>query len=230
MTFPIDFWTHPKVSRLSDAAFRAFVESNGHSRMRESDGVIEAEDAEFMWPTEALSELTRSHPTRPLLLRSGGTYVLRDYAEHQFTKADRDALSKKRAEAGAKGGKAKANAKQELSKAQQTEAESESGTGITTYVQESSHVSDRASEDGLTKEQSEELTRGTLRGGFGIDPDRLLKHIRQRVDRDVDIATAMNVVTWLLDKGKDVKNPQAYVLGSITRSWAEVQQYIDTRA
>lgn len=100
MTFPIDFWTHPKVSRLSDAAFRAFVESNGHSRMIESDGRIEAEDAEFMWQPDVLAELLRSHPTRPLMLRNGDEYVLRDYAEHQFTKADRDALTEKKSRAG----------------------------------------------------------------------------------------------------------------------------------
>lgn len=100
MTFPIDFWTHPKVTRLSDAAFRAFVESNGHSRMIESDGRIEAEDAEFMWKPEVLDELLKSHPTRPLMLREGDEYVLRDYAEHQFTKADRDALTEKKSRAG----------------------------------------------------------------------------------------------------------------------------------
>lgn len=100
MTYPIDFWTHPKVTRLSDAAFRAFVESNGHSRMIESDGRIEAEDAEFMWQPEVLAELLKSHPTRPLMLREGDEYVLRDYAEHQFTKADRDAVTEKKSRAG----------------------------------------------------------------------------------------------------------------------------------
>lgn len=101
MTFPIDFWKHPKVSRLSDAAFRAFVESNGYSRERESDGVLEADDAEFLWSAEALAELVKSHPTRPLMFRNDDSdYVLRDYAEHQFTKADRDELTEKRAKAG----------------------------------------------------------------------------------------------------------------------------------
>ena len=128
MTFPIDFWTHPKVSRLSDAAFRAFVESNGHSRMRETDGVIEADDAEFMWKPEVLAELVSSHPSRPLVVRSDvGEYVLRDYADHQFTKADRDLLSEKRANAGRKGGNAAASAKQVLSKVQQPVAGIEIG-------------------------------------------------------------------------------------------------------
>lgn len=144
MTFPIDFWTHPKVTRLSDAAFRAFVESNGHSRMIESDGRIEAEDAEFMWKPEVLEELLKSHPTRPLMLRDGDEYVLRDYAEHQFTKADREGLSTRRSEAG-KAGAAKrwggmANAKQTVTGAMQDDGkpwlEKGIGTGKETEEQE----------------------------------------------------------------------------------------------
>jgi hypothetical protein len=133
MTFPIDFWTHPKVSRLSDAAFRAFVEANGHSRMRESDGRIEAEDAEFNGPAESLAELVRSHPTRPLMVRDGADYVLRDYAEHQFTKADREELSEKRSRAGrASADKRRASAEHVLNTDQQTATEIGIGTGITT--------------------------------------------------------------------------------------------------
>lgn len=120
MTFPIDFWTHPKVSRLSDAAFRAFVEANGHSRMRETDGVLEADDAEFLWKPEVLAELVRSHPLRPLMVRlESGEYVLRDYAEHQFTKADRNALSEKRATAARIGAEKRAKAQQVPASAEQ---------------------------------------------------------------------------------------------------------------
>jgi len=134
MTFPIDFWTHPKVSRLSDAAFRAFVEANGHSRMRESDGLIEADDAEFLWRPDVLAELVTSHPSRPLMVRSdAGEYVLRDYAEHQFTKADRDKLSVKRADAARIGAEKRAKAKQVPASAEQVLSNSEqtaAGIGI----------------------------------------------------------------------------------------------------
>lgn len=135
MTFPIDFWTHPKVSRLSDAAFRAFVESNGQSRMRETDGVLEPDDAEFLWRSEVLEELLRSHPSRPLMVRDeDGNYVLRDYAEHQFTKADRDTLTQKRKDAAAKRWGKHASADQVQSNSEQTDARKEigKGTGITT--------------------------------------------------------------------------------------------------
>lgn len=126
MTFPNDFWTHPKVSRLSDAAFRAFVEANGHSRMRESDGVIEEEDAHFMWKPEVLDELVKSHPTRPLLIREDDRYLLRDYAEHQLTKADREDLAAKRKAAGrASAERRRALAEHVLSKPEQTPTERE---------------------------------------------------------------------------------------------------------
>lgn len=148
MTFPIDFWQHPKVARLSDSAFRAFVESNGHSRMIESDGRLEAEDAEFLWDKAALEALVRSHPTRPLMLREDDAYVLRDYAEHQFTKADRDELSRKRSEAGAKGAAARdanrqALAKQTSSKPKQAEAEIGIGIGIGIGITTSKEVGTR---------------------------------------------------------------------------------------
>lgn len=122
MTFPIDFWKHEKVRRLSDAAFRAFVEMNGHSRERETDGVIGVEDAEFIWDASALQELCKSHPTRPLLYMDAETYVLRDYAEHQFTKADRDDLSEKRRKAAEKRW-SNASAEQVQSKPMQADAE-----------------------------------------------------------------------------------------------------------
>lgn len=130
MTFPIDFWKHEKVRRLSDAAFRAFVEANGHSRERETDGVIESADAEFIWDASALQELCKSHPSRPLLFQDGETYVIRDYAEHQFTKADRDDLSDKRRKAAEKRW-TNASAEQVQSKPMQADARKGKGIGIT---------------------------------------------------------------------------------------------------
>lgn len=96
MTFPNDFWTHHKVAPLSDASFRAFVEMNGYSRMNDLDGVIPGRFAEFRWGA-AVAELVASDVTKPLVLRDGeaDTYVIRDYAEHQQTTADRKAKSER---------------------------------------------------------------------------------------------------------------------------------------
>src|SRR5690606_16119727 len=103
MTFPIDLHRHPKIQRLSVGARWTFVEMNGEARLSENDGRFSSEEAEFMWDVESLSELVSSHPTRPLVVRDGDDYVIRDYAEHQFTKADRDELAQKRSEAGKAG-------------------------------------------------------------------------------------------------------------------------------
>ena len=85
MTFPNDFWQHPKIATISDAAFRTFVEMNGYSRMQNLDGRIPIVTASKMWKVRPIRELLMSHPTRPLVLVDESTYVIRDYAQHQQT-------------------------------------------------------------------------------------------------------------------------------------------------
>jgi len=127
MTFPIDFDEHPKVEPLSDAAFRTFVAMNGYSRRQKLDGRIPAVVARKRWKVRALTELLDSHPERPLLLLDGDAYVLREYAEHQFTTADEAELHARKAAAGAKGGRAKAAA---LAGAKQQPKQDLAGSGI----------------------------------------------------------------------------------------------------
>jgi hypothetical protein len=105
MTFPIDFDEHPKGAGLSDAAFRAFVEMNGYCRRQDTDGRILAGVAVRRWGRKILDELTASHAERPLVLLEGDEYFLRHYAEHQQTRAEREALAAKNAANGARGGR-----------------------------------------------------------------------------------------------------------------------------
>lgn len=131
MTFPNDVHRHPKIMRLSLEARWAFIEMNGEARIADNDGVFSRDEAEFLWPQAVLDELCSSHPSRPLVVRDGETYVIRDYAEHQQTRAEREELSAKKAAAGAKGGRAKADnvlagAKQVSSGVKQNVAEIES--------------------------------------------------------------------------------------------------------
>jgi len=107
MTFPIDFDEHPKVAPLSDAAFRAFVEMNGYSRRADTDGVIPGPYAIRRWTRKVVTELVRSHPERPLIVDAGEVFIIRDFAEHQSTRAEREALSAKNAANGARGGRPK---------------------------------------------------------------------------------------------------------------------------
>ncbi len=105
MTFPNDFPEHPKIRPLSDAAFRAFVEINGYSRRHDLDGRVPVKTARSMWKARALTELEQNHPERPTLTRDGDVYVIRDYAEHQQTKAARADLVSRNQENGRKGGR-----------------------------------------------------------------------------------------------------------------------------
>jgi hypothetical protein len=131
MTFPIDFDEHPKVEPLSDAAFRAFVAMNGYSRRQKLDGRIPAVVARKRWRVRELTELVNSDPERPLVLIDGDTYVIRDYAEHQFTTADEAELHERKARAGAAGGRAKARAVAGANQLPQQDL-AEIGIGITT--------------------------------------------------------------------------------------------------
>jgi len=108
MTFPNDFWMHPKIAPLSVDAKWAFVEMNGYSRMQDLDGRIPAVMMHRMWPAEVVAELCASHAERPLMFHdeAADVYVIRDYAQHQQTTADREELSEKRSIAG-KAGRAK---------------------------------------------------------------------------------------------------------------------------
>lgn len=233
MTFPIDFHRHPKIARLSDAAFRAFVEANGESRIAESDGRIEAEDAEFMWKPDVLAELVSSHPTRPVMLREGTTYVLRDYAEHQFTKADRDELREKRAKAGrASADKRAARAEHVLNEtehpATESESESESGDFYSLSKSQSSSNRARVSTDPIV---IPEMTRklAARRGVSNLRSvvDAIVRHTGVTVDAN----GALQVALWILDKPSTAPSaPQRYVTGAIAKSPLEVQQFIHERA
>lgn len=136
MTFPNDFWMHPKVAPLSVEAKWTFVEMNGYSRMQDLDGVIPVGAAERLWDRETLAELVGSHPKRPLVLRSDDAYVIRDYARHQQTTADREALSFARAEAGRRGAEKRWSEAKRIASAMAKNgngiAETESETEITT--------------------------------------------------------------------------------------------------
>src|SRR5690349_2319487 len=105
MTFPIDIHRHPKVSRLPAEVRWAFIEMNGEARIADNDGVFAADEAEFMWPREYLDALVASHPSRPLVLREGETYRIREFGEHQDTRADREERSARNTANGARGGR-----------------------------------------------------------------------------------------------------------------------------
>jgi hypothetical protein len=173
MTFPIDFWMHPKIAPLSDAAFRAFVELNGYSRMHDLDGRIPVVLAKHMWKPKALEELLKNHPERPSLSIEGDAYIIWNYDEHQQTRAAREATSQTNSQNGAKGGRPRKKRTETESVSvrnrartdTEAESESESERDLTdvTYLPESSHVGDRASS---RTDLSEEVLSDAKRAGI----------------------------------------------------------------
>lgn len=240
MTFPIDFHRHPKLTRLPVDVRWTFVEMNGEARLADNDGRFSAEDAEFMWSADHLTALLTSHPSRPLVVRDGTDYVIRDYGEHQETRATREERVRRNRENGAKGGRPPKNPPATDPKPAgfpfgtdpqptetQTKAESESESeGLLPRLTESQSSSNRArvSTDPIpisasTKRAADRLGVTSLRGVV----DAIHTHCGVKVTSD----QAYQVALWILEK-RDTPPaaPQRYVTGAIAKSPHEVQQHI----
>ena len=78
------FWTHPKLERLSDRAYRLYLRSIGYAAQHLTDGVIDQ---------TALRTLGAARKTCDELVTSGcwdivpdGGYVVHDYLEFQLSR------------------------------------------------------------------------------------------------------------------------------------------------
>ncbi len=107
-----NFADHPKVSPLSDFAFRLHISALCYCGRLATDGVIDYRSALLARPTkveqrhvvEAVTELIVAGLWE--IGMTTGTYEIHDFLEYNTSRADREVLSKKRAEAGARGGRA----------------------------------------------------------------------------------------------------------------------------
>lgn len=227
ITLPLDIHRHPKFRDTSSEAKWAFVEMNLEARIADNDGVFSIEDAEFLWGADLLNELVTTHPSRPVVVRTSDSYVLREYGEHQQTKADREELSRKRAEAGRKGGlsKSKASASQQVSTHRQTQAESESESEDYYSPLESQSCSNRGSDS------TDSISPMTLRlaGQAGITSlPAVVASVEKHTGRRITADAALQLGLWILGKPKQAPRvPQRYVTGAVARSPFEVQQHID---
>ena len=95
---------HPKVEALSDRAFRVLVDLWCWCSRQLNDGVI----PEAVWLKRTGSPKVRKELLAALVDVVDGEYVMHDYLEHQRSRAQVEALKAKRAEAGRKGGRARA--------------------------------------------------------------------------------------------------------------------------
>lgn len=242
MTFPNDIHRHPKITRLDPAVRWAFIEMNGEARIADNDGVFPAEDAEFTWGVDVLAALVGSHPTRPLVQRVGDTYVIRDYAEHQETRAAREERRRRNAENGAKGGRPKRNPGVTDSVSSglpvgtnpqptetQTKAESESELEDF-YSPSKSQSRDTRASVSTDPIAVSEMTR-KLAAKDGITSLRVVVDaIHRHTSCTVTADQAFQLSKLLLEKApKWPDAPQRYVIGCIQRNPAEVEQHLYER-
>jgi hypothetical protein len=164
--FAIEFPDSPKIKPLSDKAFRAWVEMVCWSRRHMTDGFIAEQAFGTFGSPSARRELMSNDPVRPSVEKTEGGYQLHDFLDHQSSRAEIEAMKRQKAEAGKKGGQAKAAAKQGASRGVAGASDSASGTPSesypesesasetpTTYVDRSSQVLNR--EGSLTDEESD---------------------------------------------------------------------------
>ncbi len=108
-----NFADHPKVGPLSDFAFRLHVTALCYCTRMATDGAID-----YRSPLLARSsKVDQRHVVDAVneLIVAGlweigmavGTYEIHDFLEYNTSRADREELSRKRAEAGARGGRPK---------------------------------------------------------------------------------------------------------------------------
>lgn len=103
--FDLDYADHPKIERLSDAAFRAHVSMILYARKYLTDGKIPARYAN-RFGSEALSELLTNDEATPSLVRvATGEYELHGFLDLQESRAKVAERSQVNAENGKKGGR-----------------------------------------------------------------------------------------------------------------------------
>lgn len=243
MTFPNDMHRHPKLTRISVAARWAFIEMNGEARLHNNDGVFSAEDAEFMWSPDLLAELVGSHPSKPLVQRVDDTYVIREFAKHQQTKADREALAQKRSEAGKAGAakrwhgdsKAMASAKQMVGKPKQAIAESESEseselqTDLTSISSQSANplAVDNFRTDSIQESEEQIAGARALAATQKLDLEKIRQLAFEQCARDLTFGEALRLGNLIVSKSRvRVSKPTAYVVHAFNEPF-EVQQLID---
>lgn len=249
MTFPNDFAEHPKIMLLSDAAFRAFVEMNGYSRMQDLDGRIPVRVARAKWKQRALKELESNHPERPTLMIIGEDYVIRDYEKHQQTRAEREARQERNAANGRLGGRPRKNPPKTQSVTDSPpqpppqslpKSDSESGGEPKPNKKQSQSQSQSFYQDFQTSSPESNRARGTdeadlealcvrQAAALGVDFSKARLAVGKATGRIPSPSVVMRIIATILERATPpVKSPTGLVLTCIQTGWAEWQKFIDT--
>lgn len=95
-------------------------------------------------------------------------------------------------------------------------------TPTTTYVPESKSLDNRARSD-----EKLSTTEERMAAQFGVQPERVQRKVADQLGITLPLRSALTVAIHILSKPtQPPRTPMPYVLGAITRSPAEVAQYI----
>lgn len=195
----LDYADHPKISRLSDAAFRAHVEMILYARKYKTDGIIPERFAKRV-ASEALSELLANDEESPSLIDLGdGTFLLHGYADMNETREEIERRSQANSENGRRGGIAKAQSAKRVAKRTASKSLSEKGgenvAETETETETDKHVAERADARALCDLLADLIEgNGSKRPTIGktwLDAAHLM------IDKDKrDVTKATNLIRW----------------------------------
>lgn len=208
---------HPKLVHLSDPAFRVWHRALGYCSRHSTDGLITHAMLRSLGARPKLiAELTTVVPPyeHALLEVVDTGYQMHDYLDYQPSRES--VLAKRKWEA-------------ERKKSQRDKARDDQPDGA--------HTRPRSPE--LTKTDTTHSPPTAGAGGseqvspHGDKPvdhiGKVVQHLSKLANRDVHPSEAAMVSEWVLDRAKGhITYPTRYVLRSITRDWAQWQQFLET--
>lgn len=246
--FKVDdqFWSHPKVVELSAEAVALWVRAGSYAAQHLTDGVVTYGIIRMLAADrDAATELTNAGLWDQ---QDGRTWLFHDWEDYQPDAIASKERRQKRQEASEIGNHERwhvargiqdpkcshCDPKSDRKSDRKTIASggippSPSPSPDSTYVSESQSRDNRASE--LTDEQSAEPYKSVLASQHGIDVAKVRKHLDDKLGLMLAPPDVVNVSMWILNKiPQPPRAPTRYIIGSIDKSPAEVQQYIHESA
>ncbi|MEJ6554053.1 hypothetical protein PQI51_03320 [Microbacterium esteraromaticum] len=214
---------HMKAFMAGNKALGLWVRAGSWSMHQLSDGFI---------PREVVGALGGDWDDAAALINAGlwheaeGGYAFHDWSEYQPT---REQVLAERAAATERKRRSREKSQGESRRdAQGTDGGSHPSpsrpvpTPTTTYVPESKSLDNRARSD-----EKLSTTEERMAAQFGVQPERVQRKVADQLGINLPLRSALSVAVHILSKPAQApRTPMPYVLGAITRSPAEVAQYI----
>lgn len=246
--FKVDdqFWSHPKVVELSAEAVALWVRAGSYAAQHLTDGLVTYGTIRMLAADrDAATELTNAGLWDQ---RDGRTWVFHDWEDYQPDAIASKERRQKKQDASALGN----HERWHVARGVRVDGCSHClAVGIAPAIlpaipegippspspspsPDSTHLSESQSRDTRasagTDGQSEPY-KSALASQYGITVERVQKHIEDKLGLILEPPDVVNVSMWILNKiPQPPRAPTSYVIGSITRSPAEVQQYIHESA